>query len=254
MTSRAGEAIHFSRKAVGEGAELILAVGGDGTLNEVINGMVGSCAKLGVIPTGVSNVLALELGIPTGLEEALAVIEAGHTRRIDLGVANGRFFSLMAGVGLDAQSVKSVNPSIKKHFKRYAYHLAGLQSIISGVLPPFQISLNGGNEQSAYAAVISNARFYGGPHQINPHARVDDGLLRCCLFKKGSRIDYLRYFWGVIKKSHHTYPDVELNKINHAFIPTPGIPVQIDGDFFCYTPLKIEIRHRLLTVLAPLII
>jgi len=251
LTSRPGEASILARKAVESGAGVILAAGGDGTLNEVINGMAESSASLGIIPTGVSNVLALELGIPINVDEALAVIIKGHTRKIDLGLINDRYFSLMAGIGFDARSVKMVNPVLKRYLKRYAYHLSGLKSMISAALPPFKISLNGDREETVYAAVISNARFYGGSHQINPRARLDDGRLHCCLFRKGKRRDYLRYFSGVLRKRHHTYSDVEITEIQSAQILTPSIPVQIDGDYFGDTPVRIEIRPGLFKLISP---
>ncbi len=251
VTSRPLEAVTLAREAVGEGAGLIVAIGGDGTINEVINGMAGRPAVLGVIPAGLSNVLARELGIPSNLIGALAIIKAGHLRRIDLGSANGRFFSLMVGVGIDAEAVRTVNPTLKKFLKRYSYHLAGFKSLLHFRTTAFPITIDGKEEESGYAAVISNARYYGGPHQINPEARIDDGLLHLCLFRKGGRGDYLRFFRDVIAKRLQENPDIRFRKAQKIEISRGGLPVHLDGDFIGYTPLRVEIEPGSLKVLAP---
>lgn len=245
------EATRSARQAAGEGADLIISVGGDGTLNEVINGIAGSASILGIVPVGWRNVLARELGIPSKLTEALNVIRRGMVRKIDLGQVNNRWFALMVGVGLDAQAVKTVNLKLKRYLGGYAYHLAGLKSLFSFKPMIFRVILNGKKELGGYAAIISNARYYGGPHQVNPAARVDDGFLHLCLFERGRKSDHARYFWGVVRKHLHRYPDVCFRKIKEITIPEAGLPVQADGDFIGYTPLRIRIRPRILPVLVP---
>lgn len=247
-TSAPLEAIELARRSEGEGSELIISVGGDGTLNEVINGISSPGTKLGIIPTGISNVLALELDIPPGLDRAIRVILDGHTRLIDLGIVNERLFSTMVSIGLDAEAVRVVNPGLKKFLKRYAYHLAGVKALISFRPAPFTLRTEEGQELSGQAVVISNARFYGGHHQINPGARIDDGFLHCCLFEKGSRMDYTRYFLGVLRKKHHTFHDVHLVKTTGIRIDTSGLPIQADGDYIGRTPARIEILPKRLTV------
>ncbi len=251
VTTEPGEATEVARRAARDGSDLIVSVSGDGTINEIINGMAGSTARLGIIPAGVSNVLARELGIPRSWKEALRVIQAGRGRRIDLGRANNRYFSLMTGIGFDAQSVKLANPAVKKYLKRYAYHLAGIRTICFYRPRPWKIKVDGLHEVSGYAAIISNAHYYGGNHQVSPQARVDDGYLRFCIFKGGKRRDYLRYFYGVIKGSLEAYPDVIEIKGRSAEITAPGYPVHADGDFIGYTPLKISIQPSFLPVLVP---
>lgn len=247
-TSAPLEAIELSRRAEGEGSELIISIGGDGTLNEVINGISSPVTKLGIIPTGLSNVLAMELGIPADLDGAIRVISDGHTRLIDLGIINGRLFSTMVSIGLDAEAVRVVNPGIKKFLGRYAYHLAGAKALISFQPSPFTVRTEEGQEFLGQSVVVSNASFYGGPHKINPDARVDDGLLHCCLFEKGTRRDYARYFLGVIRKKHHTFDDVHLIKTTGIQIDTPGMPIQADGDYIGRTPARIRILPERLTV------
>ncbi len=245
------EAVELTRKAVEEGSELVISIGGDGTLNEVINGMVGTSARLGIIPAGLSNVLARELEIPDDFDRALAALLYGRTRRIDLGLINGRYFSIMVSVGLDAEAVRIVNPTAKRFLRRYAYHLAGFQALAFFRPPAFTILVDGEKKLSGRAAVISNSRYYGGPHQITPAARADDGLLHCCVFKQGKRRDYARYFWGVLRKSHHRFADVLFTTGRTVEINTPGLPIQADGDYVGRTPARIRILPGRLAVVVP---
>ncbi len=251
VTGGPGDATELARRAVEDGSELIISVSGDGTINEIINGMAGSAARLGIIPAGVSNVLARELGIPCSWKEALRVIQGGRCRRIDLGRANDRYFSLMTGIGFDAQSVKLANPTVKKYLKRYAYHLAGIRTICFYRPRQFKIKVDELRQFSAYAVIISNAHYYGGTYQVTPRARVDDGYLHLCIFEGGRRRDYLRYFYGVTKRRLKTYPDVVEIKAKSAEITIPGYPVHTDGDFIGYTPLKIGVKPRCLPVMVP---
>jgi len=250
-TSGPLEAVELARRAVGEGSELVISVGGDGTLNEVINGIAGSPVRLGIIPAGLSNVLARELGIPEDFDRALELIPAGFVRRIDIGQVNGRYFSIMVSIGLDAEAVRIVNPAVKRFLKRYAYHLAGFQALAFFRADPFTLLLDGTGEVTGRAAVISNSRFYGGPHRITPAARSDDGLLHCCVFEKGRRRDYARYFWGVLRKNHHRFPDVIFRTARTVEIGNPGLPIQADGDYVGQTPARIRILPGSLSVLAP---
>jgi YegS/Rv2252/BmrU family lipid kinase len=245
------EGIRLAREAAGEGAGLVVAVGGDGTLNEVINGIAGTAACLGIVPLGWRNVLARELKIPTRLTGALEVLTGGNVRRIDLGQANDRWFALMAGVGLDGEAVRTVNYAMKKRLGGYAYQWAGVQALFRFRPSAFTVRIDGGRLLTGHSAIVSNARYYGGKHRIAPAARIDDGLLDLCLFKRGGRLDYLRYFMGVIGGLHHRYRDVAIVSLREMEIPEAGIPVHADGDFIGYTPLAVRIRRRGLSVAAP---
>lgn len=251
FTSGPMDAVKIARQATGEGSGLVISVGGDGTLNEVINGIAESSARLGIIPAGLSNVLARELGIPDQPHKALEVILAGDVRSLDLGLINGRYFSIMVSVGIDAEAVRIVNPIAKRFLKRYSYHLAGFQALVNFHPAPFTLRFDGGEILTGRTAVISNSRFYGGPHQITPAARPDDGRLDCCVFARGRRRDYARYFWGVLRKNHHRLCDVSFRTARTIDIDTPGLPIQADGDYLGRTPAQIQILPGRLTVLAP---
>ncbi|HPQ65596.1 MAG TPA: diacylglycerol kinase family lipid kinase, partial [bacterium] len=241
----------LAARASERGLNPVISMGGDGTLNEVINGIAGGKTALGVIPTGISNVLALELGIPSEIRAAADVIVAGETRTIDLAEINGRFFSLMASIGLDAEACRTVNPVLKRRLKRYAFHLSGLRALFSFRPGLFRIEIDGGEVLTGASAIISNARFYGGRHVVTPEARVDDGFLDICVFSRKGAAASLRYFLGVLRKRVHEYPDVSVRRATSVRIADPGLPIQIDGDFIGFTPAEIRIHPRALTVFCP---
>ena len=254
FTSAAREAESLARKAVEEGVQSILVAGGDGTINEVINGMAGSTARLGIIPTGCRNVLARELGIPTDLGPALELIASDRVRRIDLGRANQRYFAVMIGIGLDADAVRDVETNLlnlKRFLRGYAYHLAGVRSLFKFHTSPFPVKID--REQTLFgcAAVIANGHFYGGSHQMVSSARVDDGYLDLCLFEKGGRLDYLRYFLGVLTRRHQGFSDVQIRRLTELKIERAGLPIHVDGDFAGFTPVEVRIHPRALDILAP---
>src|SRR5258708_4489185 len=120
-TSVPGEAKEIAAAAVEQGFRIVVAAGGDGTINEVVNGLAGSEVALGVLPVGTMNVFAAELGLPGKLRDAWRLIEAGRVREIDLGRANRQYFVQLAGVGLDAQVVKETSLDLKRNLGPLAY-------------------------------------------------------------------------------------------------------------------------------------
>ena len=134
-TTRTGEAELMARRGVKEGFEKIVAAGGDGTINEVVNGLAGTAATLGLLPIGTMNVFATELGLPVhDLELCWDIIRADGTRAVDLPKANQKFFVQLAGVGLDAQVVKETSSQLKRNFGPLSYLISAAQ--IAARQPP----------------------------------------------------------------------------------------------------------------------
>ncbi len=251
-TAGPGHAVELSRAAATAGYSGVISMGGDGTLNEVINGLlVTPGIPLGIIPAGISNVFALELGLPSSPAAAARTILEGFRRRVDLGSINGRAFSLMVSVGLDAQACKIVKAGLKKRLKRYAFHLAGIQALVSFRPGPFRVIFDSGDSVTGFAAVISNSRFYGGKYRITPAARLDDGALDVCVYLRGGRLDYLRYFAKVLSGKIAGDPAVACRVCRGVKIDAPGLPVQADGDYLGETPLEISIMPGVLEVFCP---
>ncbi|HKS03961.1 MAG TPA: diacylglycerol kinase family protein, partial [Chthoniobacterales bacterium] len=208
-TSRIGEAELLARKAAREGYKRIVAAGGDGTINEVVNGLAGSTAALGLLPIGTVNVFATELGLPSGdLKQCWQIICEGHTRTIDLPNANGKHFVQLAGIGLDAQAVKETSVTLKRSFGPLSYLVSAAQ-IASRPPPHLVIESKGGKTLEGSFVLIGNGRLYGGPFPFFKRALIDDGLLDVVVFKRIGYLDIIRYLQDVIFSSSISMPDLE---------------------------------------------
>jgi YegS/Rv2252/BmrU family lipid kinase len=197
-TAAPGDARRLAADAIADGFDLIVAAGGDGTMNEVLNG-IGDApngferARLGVLPLGTMNVFARELKIPLRLERAWEVLRRGREIKIDLGCAEfsaagvrkKQFFAQLAGAGLDARAIELVDFSVKKKIGPLAYVVAGLKALRE-MKPQIKISANG-EIFSGELILLGNGKFYGGPFGIFPPADLRDGILEACIFP---RVDF----------------------------------------------------------------
>lgn len=191
LTGGPGDAERAARRAVEEGFKTVVAAGGDGTVNEVLRGVAGSAARLGVLPLGTMNVFARELGLPLDWEEALAQIVKGSETRIDLVWANGQPMAQLGGVGFDARALARVDPAVKKAFGPVAYVLAGIQEI-SRPQALFRICAYGMGEMEGVWVLVGTGRFYAGPFAAFPNANSRDGLLDVLVVRDLSVLKMLR--------------------------------------------------------------
>ena len=251
-TSHPGEAEKLARNAVREGFERIVAAGGDGTINEVVNGIAGSDAALGLLPIGTMNVFATELGLPSyDLNRCWEIIKAEHTRLIDLPSANGKHFVQLAGVGLDAQVVKETSVAFKRNFGPLSYLFSAAQ--IAGRQPPRLLikSENAVTDEGSFI-LIGNGRRYGGPFPFFKHAMIDDGLLDVLVFKRLGYLEIIKYLQNVIFTSDITLPEVEYFQTRRLRVSSEEeVPVEIDGELVGICPVEFELSEQRLKVLAP---
>ena len=251
-TSRIGEAELLARKAAREGFKRIVAAGGDGTINEVVNGLVGTTAALGLLPIGTVNVFATELGLPSGdLKKCWQIICEGHTRTIDLPSANGKHFVQLAGIGLDAQAVKETSAALKRSFGPLSYLVSAAQ-IASRPPPHLVVESKGAASIEGSFVLIGNGRLYGGPFPFFKRALIDDGLLDVVVFKRLGYLDIIRYLQDVIFSSSITMPDLEYFQTKRLRVSSEEeVPVEIDGELIGNCPVEFRMRERSLRVLAP---
>ncbi len=139
-TQFAGHGIELARQAVAERFDVVIAAGGDGTLNEVSQALAYTPVKLGILPVGTTNVLAREFKIPLGFEEALEYLPIAETTTVDLGKVDNRYFLLMAGIGFDAEVVRDINPQLKHVTGKTAVVTSGVMNIFNH--QPFQVKLS----------------------------------------------------------------------------------------------------------------
>ena len=251
-SARVGDAEALTRKAVQEGFEKIVAAGGDGTINEVVNGLAGTRASLGLLPIGTVNVFAMELGLPShNLGLCWDIIESNETRLIDLPSANDKFFVQLAGVGLDAQVVKETSLALKRNFGPLSYLISAAQ--VAARQPPrlFLESEDATLSESSFV-LIGNGRRYGGPFPFFKHAVIDDGLLDVVAFKRLGYLEIIKYLQEVFFSSDIRIPEVEYFQTRRLRITSEDeVPVELDGELRGNCPVDFEIRGRRLRVLAP---
>lgn len=251
-TVRAGDAEEMGRQAVAEGFERIVAAGGDGTVHEVVNGLAGSEATLGLLPMGTVNVFAQELGIPPNdLERCWRIIEGNQTRLIDLPRANEKHFVQLAGVGLDAQAVKETSQALKRNFGPLSYLISAAQ--IAARRPPrLTIECPEAQTKEGSFVLVGNGRLYGGPFPFFKHAQLDDGLLDVLVFKQLGYLELIKYLQNVIFTAEITTRDVEYFQTRELRVSSSeDVPVELDGELSGSCPVEFGIARQGLKVLAP---
>ena len=262
LTTSAGDARRLACEAVGEGFHTVVAAGGDGTLNEVLNG-IGDApdgfarARLGVLPLGTVNVFAREIALPTKLELAWQIIRRGNETRIDLPsvqcMANGlqerRYFAQLAGAGLDAKAVELVKWQVKKVVGPLAYVLAGLHAVLG---KPCKITATSANKTSTGELVmIGNGRLYGGQFNLFPRADLRDGLLEVCVLPRANVMTLVRSAPRLLLL--RTLPEsvAQLFQSDSLHLTSDSpTPLQIDGELIGQLPATFSIQREGLRVIV----
>jgi YegS/Rv2252/BmrU family lipid kinase len=245
FTEKRGDAESLAKEAIKKSPSLVIAAGGDGTINEVINGITGTEIPLAILPLGTTNVLAKELGIPETVEAAMKIAISRAPRSISLGKIVytpsliTRYFCLMAGIGFDGEAVFRISGAVKKMSGKGAYIVSGLKTL-SGFNPEKLIFSINGMTYAGYSAIIGNAAKYGGHFRVTPDARLTDPFLYVCLFKGKKRLDLIRYVFGIVTGRHLAFQDIEYLKAGSIEIQGKA-HIQIDGDYLGMTPAKIDI-------------
>lgn len=260
LTSGPGDAEKAARRAVEEGFKTVVAAGGDGTVNEVLRGLAGSSARLGVLPLGTMNVFARELGLPLDWEEALARIVRGTETRIDLGWANGQPMAQLGGVGFDARALARVDPAMKKFFGPVAYVLAGLQEMHCPQVP-VRICAEGMSEMEGVWVLVGTGRFYAGPFAAFPDASSRDGLLDVLVVRDLSMLRMLKSLLLLPFGCHPTvdgltYFQAERLRVEPASacdVRDAGggdVGYELDGEWRGFAPVEFWVERSALTVVV----
>lgn len=252
--NRAGE---LARAAADSGCDLILASGGDGTINEAVNGIAGSDVTFGVLPGGTANVLANEIGLASRPDHAARQLLCAAPVRIALGVLERpglprRSFVLMAGVGLDARIVYNVDPDLKSRLGKLAYWHGGF-SQFGRPIPLFNVSVNGA-EYCASFALITRVRNYGGDFEVARRVRLTDNDFEVVLFRHNRFQDFVRFLGGVITNRLAGVEGVVIERATRVAVAATDderIYIQTDGESMGTLPATIGIVPDALTMLIP---
>lgn len=267
----AGEITARAAAAAAAGVDVVVACGGDGTVHEAANGLIGSGAALAMIPTGTANIWAAEAGIPSDPEQALLLIPRARRVRADLGIAQvgeaRRHFLLMCGFGLDGHVVRRVGGGSrgKRRLGRAWYGIVGAWSALR--VGAFEVTIReSGTGPEADLAVeqtlplrlgiAGNTRLYGGVTRLTSGARIDDGLLDLVTFEARGPLGTARQLGRALRGGLHRRAGGTIGYRQTAAVeiePSGALPVQLDGEFFAEaapgTPLRLSTAPGALTML-----
>ncbi len=266
-TQKVGDAEAAAQAAAKEGFDALLVAGGDGTVNEVINGLMTAPGAsgplpLGLVPLGTQNVLASEIGLPAtdDLNAVAALLRAGKTRRLDLGQAGTRYFVLMAGFGFDAVVVREVLGPVKDLIGPAAYAFATLGALAKYRSTAITLTLDGETVRAeAFLVVAANAASYAYRQiKLAPFAAPDDGWLDICVFERPriglgmDRVGFASQMVSVLARRHLRDPSIRYYRARTITLSSdPPISGQLDGETFGETPVTIRIIPSALSVFVP---
>lgn len=257
LTQAAGDARHLTREAIDAKMDVVIAAGGDGTINEVIQGLVGSETALGVLPVGTANVWAREMGIPLDIAGAGEILAYGRTRHIDVGCVrdrdHDRYFLLMVGIGFDGEVTRAVEKKFLKRLGVVGYLLASFW--LSLGYDSFQVYTKIGEREfktRALQIVVGNTRLYGGAVKFTWQAQCDDGLLDVCIVRKRSKFRRIFIVLDFLLRRKQRSQWVSYDKSATVEVRTrKPVAMQVDGDPCGNTPASFSIAPRALKVIIP---
>ena len=264
-TGQAGDAIQLAKQAAAEQYDIAVAVGGDGTINEVCNGLVGTDTALGVIPAGTANVFAADVGIPIwwplnpdAVLTAADILLAGQPRRIDLGrlhLADGRcrHFLMWCGVGLDAAISQARQPGQTRSLSYASWVVSGLLVAFDFMGTTATIATdNETTNKRLMLAVASNGQLYGRVWRMAPDAKMDDGLLDVAVMAGYGWPSTIKHLLGLTFKRNVQDPDFNLYRTGRLAISAKEpLPVHVDAETIGTTPVEIDVAPRSLRVIIP---
>jgi YegS/Rv2252/BmrU family lipid kinase len=261
-TTAPDDARRLAAEAVADGFELIVAAGGDGTVNEVLNGLGDAPdgfarARLGVLPLGTVNVFARELNIPLRIGRAWETLRQGHETRIDLpsvefsvnGVRQKKYFVQLGGAGLDARAIELADWSLKKKTGPLAYVIAGLKALRE---PPSRITARAdGQNLTGELVLIGNGHFYGGPFGIFPQADLRNGSLEVCVFPRANWLTLLRCAPGLLLR--RKLPESLVRRFRAKSFELAGettTAFELDGEWIGHLPAVFSVERERLRVVC----
>ena len=236
-----------------------MAAGGDGTINEVVEGMVHSEVPLGVLPAGTANVLAAETGMSYSLESAARELITYTPERISIGrlrfekgCSGIRHFLLMAGIGFDARMIYNISAPLKNNLGRVAYWIAAF-SLMGRRLEEFSVKIED-REYPCSFALVSKVRNYGGDLEIARDTSLFDDQFEVVLFEGRNSVRYVQYFVGVILNRLRGMQGVKIlraHKLEISPVRDSRVYVQVDGEYAGHLPGSVEIVKDAVTLLLP---
>jgi len=250
-TTGPGDATLLAREAALAGADTVVAVGGDGTINEVANGLAGTATRLAVVPHGTGNVFADEIGLPKTVEGCLALLSNGSTIEIPLARADGRYFLLMASAGFDAEVVERMETRRKRYLGIAAYVLSGVRHLLRQQ-PTLWMEFPGRERIEVQAVIVCRGRKYGGGVTMAPAGNLPSKSFQVVALRKSGRLAILGFALGALMGKHagstHVFIRAATSLLVRCRIPSAA---QVDGDYLCPLPVRFEMTDTPLRIVVP---
>lgn len=250
-TAGPGDAVLLAREAAYTGVSTVLAVGGDGTINEAANGLAGSATRLAVAPHGTGNVFAGEVGLPGTVEGCLALLSEGETIEIRLARAEKRYFLLLASAGFDAEVVERMTARQKNSLGIGAYYLAGIRHLFREQ-PTLWMEFPGKERVEAQSVLVLRGRMYGGGITMVPDGSLRKNSLHVIALRKAGRRPIVRFALSAMRGKALSSPDI-LHRETEAVLVRSRIPsaVQVDGDYLGPLPVRFGMTDVTLRIVVP---
>jgi YegS/Rv2252/BmrU family lipid kinase len=257
-TKGPGDGERLARQAVADGFNTVVSYGGDGTLNEVIQGLVGSDVALAVWAGGTANVAAHDLELPFQVEPLARVIAQRNIRRISVGLArtaakegNGRYFFMFAGIGLDASICRGIDPGLKRRTGQFAFWVSGVKHLFSWQPQPFVLEIDGSKFEATFA-VIGKGKSYGGGFRLTPNARLEDPWFEVYIVPRLNSNIY--YLWQLVNSVLLNQREGNVKLVTGRTIQANSAVepwVEVDGELIGPLPVRFEVVPDALSVIVP---
>ena len=250
-TSGPGDATLMAREAAHEGAETVIAVGGDGTINETANGLAGSATRLLVVPHGTGNVLADEIGLPATVDGCLALLSGGNTIEIPLARANGRYFVLLASAGFDAEVLERMGHRGKNFLGIAAYVLAGARHLLRRP-PTLWLEFPDRERMEVQSVIVSKGRKYGGGVTIAPAGNLSSAVFQVVALREAGRFAILSFAIDALRGKHTDSSSVFVREAAALYVRSrfPSA-AQVDGEYIGPLPVRFEMTDKSLRIVVP---
>ncbi len=255
-TTGAGDATVAAAAAAERKFDVVIAAGGDGTLNEVINGLVNQKHRpqFGIIPVGTTNDFARAIGIHRSIDEAVDVICAGKTVPLDIGRANDKYFINIAGGGRITELTYEVPSKLKTVLGQLAYYLKGIEMLPSLHPTYVEIEYDGKElKEEIMMFLITNTTSVGGFEKVAPYASINDGLFDLLVLKKGSVADLIKAASQALRGEHINNPQILYTQANRIKVKTPEekLMINLDGEYGGDAPMEFENLYHHLELFVP---
>lgn len=251
-TTKRGDAITFAKNT---DADIVVAAGGDGTVNEVVNGIMQNRKgrkrpRLGILPLGTSNMVARSFNIPQNIKNALDLVRHNRRKDMDIGKVNSRYFAIGCGIGLDAEMYRNVEPKIKKVFGEIAYPLSFIKTLFNYEPKLLDVCADGCRYQGYYVLVCNIAKFHNSFRLIKDTSD-DDGKFDVFIFKKKNIGDIFWYVFGMAAQQTHNLKDLHCFKAEKLKITSSEkVIAHADAEIIGSTPVTIKMHHKAIELIC----